>query len=237
MDVGESNRLVTILTRNNGVIKAFAHGVKSIKSKRAGATGILSYSNFTLQKKNDTYTVTEAVPIKVFFSAGSDIEILSLAQYFCELCFVFAPQEAECEEFLRLILNSLHFLSEKKLPALQVKAITEFKVMAISGYMPDLIACTECGKFEETDDFMYFGIDDGSLMCSKCQKGKFCFKIDQNVLKALRHIVYSPFNNLYSFSVSSDTAKKLSDITEKYLVFQSEHNFSTLNFYHSLKNI
>ena len=34
MNVGESDRLVTLLTREYGVIKAFAAGAKNIKSKK-----------------------------------------------------------------------------------------------------------------------------------------------------------------------------------------------------------
>ncbi|MBR4073352.1 MAG: recombination protein O N-terminal domain-containing protein, partial [Clostridia bacterium] len=52
MKVGESDRLVTLLTKEYGVIKAFAAGAKNIKSKKAAATGLLSYSSVTILKKN-----------------------------------------------------------------------------------------------------------------------------------------------------------------------------------------
>ena len=95
--------MITILTRDKGVITAFVRGVKSIKSKRSSATSLLSYSSFSLESKADTYTITEASVNKVFFGAGSDIVTLTVAQYFCELCNVFHPEERESEEFLRLI--------------------------------------------------------------------------------------------------------------------------------------
>ena len=84
--IGESDKLVTLLSRHNGVIRAYASGARSIKSKKGGATSLLAYSSFTLVKKGDTYRITEAVADTVFFKAGDDIEALSLAQYFCELC-------------------------------------------------------------------------------------------------------------------------------------------------------
>ncbi|MBO5020071.1 MAG: recombination protein O N-terminal domain-containing protein, partial [Clostridia bacterium] len=34
MNVGESDRLVTLFTRENGIIRAFASGAKNIKSKK-----------------------------------------------------------------------------------------------------------------------------------------------------------------------------------------------------------
>ena len=68
---------------------------------------LLSFSNFNLEHKGDTYTVTEASVIKMFFGAGSDIVTLTIAQYFCELCNVMRPSEDESEEFLK-VANSMN---------------------------------------------------------------------------------------------------------------------------------
>ena len=43
MNVGESDRLVTLFTRDYGIIKAFASGAKNIKSKKGAATSLLTY--------------------------------------------------------------------------------------------------------------------------------------------------------------------------------------------------
>lgn len=231
-NIGDNDRMVTLMTRNNGVITAFATGAKSIKSRRGSATGLLSYSNFTLDKKGETYKITEASVNKVFFDVGSDIETLTLAQYFCELSLFLYPDDVSSVEFLRLILNSLQFLTENKINKYLLKAITELRVASISGYAPNLIACEKCGKYE--DDFMFFRFSDGSLFCKDCLSGQIAEKISLDILKAMRHIVYSDFNKIYSFSLSEENAKKLSAITEKYITYQTERNFKTLEFYKSL---
>lgn len=219
--------MITIITREFGVITAFVRGVKSIKSKRGAATSLLSFSNFILEQKGDTYTVLEASIIKVFFGAGIDVVILTVAQYFCELCNVFKPYENESEEFLRLILNSLHFLTEKTHNPELIKAITELRVASIAGYAPNLIACDGCAKFE--DPVMYFKIDDGTLYCENCHKEN-CISITLTVLQAMRHIVYSKFEHLYSFTIPEHAAKELSTLTEKFVTYQTEHKFTTLDF-------
>ena len=53
-NVGEYDRAVSILTATSGVVRAFAHGARSLKNKNAVGTSLLSYSRFTLQKKKDT---------------------------------------------------------------------------------------------------------------------------------------------------------------------------------------
>jgi DNA repair protein RecO (recombination protein O) len=233
MNVGESDRLVTLFTREYGIIKAFASGAKNIKSKKGSATSLLTYGSFTIKQKNESFRIYEATPITMFFGAGSDIEVLALSQYFCELANVFAVAGAENEELLRLILNSLHFLTkEKRFPPL-IKAITELRIAVISGYSPNLIACDSCGKFE--GDIMYFEIDGGELKCEECEKQGEYAAIDRTMLSAMRHIVYCEFSKLYSFEIPEDRAKMLADITGKYITVQTDHKFSTLNFYESVK--
>ena len=55
MSVGESDRLVTLFTRDYGLIRAFAAGAKSVRSKKGAATSLLTYGSFTLLRKKDTY--------------------------------------------------------------------------------------------------------------------------------------------------------------------------------------
>lgn len=233
MNVGENDRLVTLFTRDYGIIRAFAAGAKSIKSKKGAATSLLTYSSFTILKKKDTYKIYEATPIRLFFGAGSEIDVLALAQYFCELCGVLVATGIPDAEFLRLILNSLHFLTkEKRYPPL-IKAITELRAAAVAGFMPDLVACDGCGKFEE--DIMYFDISQGKLLCSECKaNANGLIPIERTLLSAMRHIVYSEFSRLYSFTIPNESANRLSEVTGKYITVQTDHRFAALDFYNSI---
>jgi len=233
MNVGESDRLVTLFTRDYGIIRAFASGAKNIKSKKGAATSLLTYSSFTILKKKDSYRIYEASPIALFFELGSDIEILSLSQYFCELAYNFGEENSPNEELLRLILNSLHFITKKLKDSELIKAITELRIATICGYSPNLVACEGCGCFEA--DIMYFRLEDGSLLCSECNTEKSGMIIDKTLLSAMRHIVYSDFSKLYSFEIPPEAARRLSDITEKYITFQTEYHFHTLDFLNSIK--
>ena len=233
MNVGESDRLVTLFTRENGIIKAFASGAKNPKSKKAAATSLLTYSSFTILNKKGTLRIYEATPLASFFTMGSDVEILSLSQYFCELALLFGENDHPNEELLRLILNSLHFLTKKKRYAPLIKAITEMRISAICGYKPSLVACENCGKFEDT--VMFFNLSDGSLLCSECSDGQNHIPINKTVLSALRQIVFSEFNNLYSFEIPEKDADTLSKITEKYISLQTDFKFTALDFYNAIK--
>ena len=104
--------------------------------------------------------------------------------------------------------------------------------MATSGYMPDLVACSECGKFD--DDFMCFYYENGSILCHECKFEDKSAYLDKTLLSAMRHIVYSDFERLFSFSIPEKSAIRLSHITEEYLIFQTGKRYHTLDFFKSL---
>ena len=175
------------------------------------------------------------IPINLYDITKNNIEDMSLSQYFCELSEHFAPKETDAEDFLRLILNALYFLNKKKRPAQLIKSVVELRMMCISGYMPDLICCTFC-KCYETEK-MYFLPYSGKLVCSDCisKSDVHSTEIPRSVVTAMRHCVYSEFNRLFNFKLSSDGMELLERCSEEYLLCISEHNFRTLAFYKNIK--
>lgn len=64
--IGESDRLVTLLTADFGLVKAFVRRAKQIKSRMNSATTLFAYSDFSLYKSKDAFVVDDAVPAEVF---------------------------------------------------------------------------------------------------------------------------------------------------------------------------
>ncbi len=232
-NIGEKDKLVTVLTRHNGLVRAFVRGAKSFKNRKNSATGMFCYSQISLYKTKDSYIIDEAQPKELFFELRSDLDKLALAQYFSELIISLVQEDEPAEEYLRLILNSLHFLAKDKMPIEQVKAITELRLMCIAGFMPNLIACERCGEYETNP--MYFDIDDGLLYCENCGSNSMLLPLDIGLVKALRHISFSEFDKIYSFKMENHALPDLSYITEKYLLSKLQRSFKTLEFYNSVK--
>ena len=111
--VGESDRLVTVLTRDAGVVRAFARRAKNLKDSKSAATQLLCYSRLSIFKGREKYMIDDAEPIEVFFGLRRDIAALSLAQYFCELAYLMVPEDTDselaasdvCEVHFRQLLN------------------------------------------------------------------------------------------------------------------------------------
>lgn len=230
--VRENDRLITILTKEYGIIRAVVYGAKKLQSSKSASTQLFAFSDFSISSRKDSYTVEHAVPKEMFFELRSDIESLSLAQYFAQLEEEFAPTNEEADEYLRLMLNSLHMLSSKSRPIKQIKAIFELRILSLSGYMPDIMMCSVCGKYD--DDVIFFSHIDGTITCSECISSGASVQIGKGILHAMRHICYCEHEKIFSFTLSEESIEALSKLTEDYLFTKVRRKFKTLDFFYSI---
>lgn len=229
--IGESDRLVTLLTADYGIVRAFVRGAKQVRNKLASSTSLFAYSDFSLYRGRDAFVVDGAVPIEVFFELRKDIERLAAAQYFAQLAYELANQEQPEEEMLSVMLNALHLLCKGKKDIKLIKSVVEFRLCSLGGYMPDILACAKCAAYES--DTMYFDTLDGRIYCENCAKAG-AVVCPKNVITAIRFICLTEPKKIFSFTLSDSDLTLLSSISEKYVMSQTQRRFPTLEFYKSL---
>ncbi|MBP6887208.1 MAG: DNA repair protein RecO [Oscillospiraceae bacterium] len=233
-DYKESDKLLTILTKDAGVVTAYAGGASKLKNRFSCCASPLCYAEFVLFKNREKYTVDNAEPKELFFRIRQDLTSLSYASYFCELAMACIPAEEPSAEILRLTLNTLYLLENKKRPPEQLKAIYELRLMSVSGFRPDLVACSECGEYEK--ELFWFSAAEGKVCCGDCmpaaEQGRL--PLSKSAFFAARHIVYAPDEKLFSFTVGGEALGELSEAAEQYLLCRTERNYKTLDFLKSV---
>ena len=233
----EHDKLLTLLTPHRGLLTAYAKNARKMRSAMAPATELLCYSRFQIFQNRDRFFVDRAETNTVFFGIRQDMDKLSLATYFCQLCCELVPEEAEGEGYLRLFLNSLHLLEKGSLPLLQLKAVFELRLLSMAGYMPDLVACCACGDFQGQG--VFFAPVQGTLWCGACvqeasRQGLSLLPLSPGVFQAMRHIIYSDFEKLFSFRLSEAGVMELSRVCQNYLLCQVERVLPALRFFESM---
>ena len=228
--VGENDRLVTVLTKEQGLVRAFAGGARSMKGKKQAATQLLSYGNYVFSKGKDTYRITEAECLDVFFHLRGDLVKLTLAQYFCELCGALVPEQDNADFYLRIMLNSLKFLESDYLPSVQLKAVVELSLLTLSGYMPNVEGCYSCMAKNEP---LYFDPVEGVLLCH-AHKTNRALPVSIGVVHAVDHITHASLERLFAFRLSEEGLHCLEKVSEAFVTAQLERTFKTLAFYHQL---
>ena len=183
--VGEADRILTILTPDLGVVSASARGSLRMKSALFSATGLFCYSEFTLTSGRSHYFVDTAQVKKVFHGISASIEGMALASYMAEIAAELSPAPPEADAQLRLLLNCLYMISERHYPCAQLKAIYELRALTLAGYMPDVLACAGCGKYDGGE--FYLDPVEGRLLCADCaEKAHHITNLDNGALYALR---------------------------------------------------
>ena len=232
MTVGESDRLIWILTRDRGVVRAFARRAKNYQNSMHAATQLLCYSQFKISEGKEKFMVNEARPIEVFFGLREDLTRLSLAQYFCELAGVVAVDGLDAAALFRLVRNALHFLTKNTRPPLLLKGAVELRMLSTAGFMPDLVACSKCGAYE--DPAMVFYPQEGTLLCGSCMPPAGGVPVPPGVLTAMRHVVYSDFEKIFSFTLGEASQQQFALAAERYVRATLPQKLPALDFYRSL---
>ena len=234
VNYGESDKILTVLTAEGGVISVIAKRCRNLKNKSGASPQLLSYCSFLLYESKRGYIVNDCEVLEVFWGVINDLKCLALAQYFCELTLVLSPESPNSEDFLKLFLNCIFYLSNKNKDMLLIKSIFEMRSMSLCGYIPNLAYCNKCKKYNP--EKIKFYINRGIIVCGDCSKKYFIGGRDiaPGVLLALRHIIYSENEKLFSFKISDESLKTLSLVSEKYVAYHLDTEFKSLNFYKSL---
>ena len=235
VDYKESDRILTLLTRDMGKVTVSARGCRKKNSPLSAGCQLLCWSEFVLFQYQGRWTVKECSALREFRGMRTDLEKFALGCYFAEVAELLSVEELPSPELLSLVLNSLHALDRMSCPLALVKAAFEWKAMCLAGYEPLLDACAICGQEEPAD--ARFHLREGVLHCAACrdQVGDgISLPLSPDCLAALRHITYGDPKRLFSFRLSPGGLEQLSGAAEAYLLTQLERGFRTLDFYKEL---
>jgi len=166
--LGEADRIVTVLTRREGRIRAVAKGVRRTKSRFGGRLEPFSHVDMQLFAGRNLDIVTQAVALDSFGSAiAADYSRYTAATAIVETVERLTSEEREPSLKLYLLLVSvLRALAETdRDPSLLLDAFL-LRSMAVAGWAPALFECARCG---EPGPHAAFHVPSGGLLCTGCR--------------------------------------------------------------------
>ena len=142
---------------------------------------------------------------------------------------------AERPALCRLLLTALLALERKKRDPALVKAAFELRVMAESGYAPDLTSCGVCGEVIENPP-VCFSVRAGTAADAKCagRVGGYAQLVD-STLRAMLHALTAEPNKVYAFALSGPAREQFCGMAEEYVKYHLGREFESLRFYRSLQ--
>ena len=168
-NLSENDKIIVMYSKDNGIIRCVAKGVKKPKSKLGGRMDLLINNNLLLSKGKNLDIVSQAEVINGFKNIRLDFTRLGLAIYCAELIGIFGIENDPNSQLIyNLLLETLGKINETsgKNNLLSIVIDFQLKLMEITGYKLSTNSCSCCGK--PYDEEFRFSVSSGGMVCSKC---------------------------------------------------------------------
>ena len=171
-NLNDADKIVVMYSKENGLIKGVAKGVKKPKSKLGARMDLLVANSLQLLKGRSMDTIIQAQTLNNFRKTREDFDKLMLSSYISELVINFGEgSESASEEIYELLykaLNRISYSAEKK-DALIATIKFKLKFLLIMGLCVELDTCL-CCRERVLDEELYFSSKMGGILCKECNE-------------------------------------------------------------------
>ena len=196
--VGDYDKLVVLLTRERGKIRAFARGARRPGSALMAAANAFAFGEFQIYEGRTSYTMSQASIQNYFGELMTDFEGACYGQYFLEFADYYTRENADGSDFLKLAYQSLRALLMPSLPRKLVRYIYELKAMTYSGECPQ--------TFEQFSDW----------------------NLNPSTEYALQYVVAASVEKLYTFLLTEEVFAEFARVVTWLRKHYVEHRFKSL---------
>lgn len=227
----ETSKIITVLTKEEGLLSFLAKGAKSLKSDLRSNTAKLTHGIFTIYYKEDGLsTLTSVDLIHHFKNIQKDIEKISYASFLLELASQTSknnPDELIYEE----LIESLIKIDESYDP-LVITNILELKYLDFLGVMPSIDACSICGS---KDGIITVSASSGGLVCKNCVTNQMI--VSEKTIKLLRMYYYVDIKKISKLEISDEAKKEINQFLDAYYETYTGLFLKTKSFLKNLNKI
>ncbi|MGI6778666.1 MAG: DNA repair protein RecO [Acetivibrionales bacterium] len=235
VNLGEADKILTIITKTKGKISAVAKGVRRSRSKLIAGSQLLCYSDFVLFKGKGMYYINSCEVIEPFYEIRNDIIKLTYSAHMVEILSDVVQENQPSSKTLQFFLNTLYLLSRGDRNPELIARVFELRLLSILGYAPYVNGCMICGS--EDLRSLSFSFSKCGFICSKegCRtKDEFSLNILPGTARAVNHIVNSRLEDLFRFETSPEVLEELKKISFRYLSDRLERDYRKLDFLKTL---
>ena len=166
--LGEADRVVVLVTRGHGKVRAVAKGVRRTTSKFGSRLEPGSHIQVQLHEgRGELDIVTQAETVEPFRRTREDLSRMSRASSLLEAVEQLTQDREPAPRLFDMLAGGLRVIEDRN-PAM-VSAAFYLKLLAVEGLAPELDACVECG--EPGGPFVW-ALDAGGVRCGSCGGGR-----------------------------------------------------------------
>ena len=226
----ESDRILSILTQDKGIISARASGAAKSTSPFSYSTQPMMLCDFVLSRTRDYYYLRDAEVIEPFLAVQEDIERLTAAAHILEITADVCVDQESCRAVYPLLMRALYALTKKDRDYRQIVSVFEWKIPALLGFSADLGICA-CGEINPAQ-YGAFSFSNCRLYCRKsaCLNKAGSYQLlSPGCVDALVYIYTAPLDKIFSFAVSAKVLDEMSRISRRYISERLEKKYARMD--------
>ncbi len=167
-DLGEADRIVSMITAGRGLRRAVAKGVKRTSSRFGARLEPFTHLRVVLHEGRNLDTVTQAEIVRSHAAVREDFEKFLFGEAMLELIEKSLQENQTIPRLFEILEVTLGILEgEVREPALLLSAFL-LKTCALVGYRPRLEDCILCGR-EMGAERCFLDPGGGGVVCSACK--------------------------------------------------------------------
>jgi len=169
-NLSEADKIIVMYSKDKGLIRGVAKGVKKPKSKLGARMDLLVANTLMLHKGRNLDTICQAEVVNTFYKTRQDIDKICYSTYVTEVVHNFGIEDDPCSESIyNLLYKTLNAISgaQNKIEILLAVIKFQFKMMIESGFSIELDKCLSC-HCEVGEETMYFVPHLGGIVCKDC---------------------------------------------------------------------
>lgn len=170
-NLSEADKIVVLLTRDHGVVRAVAKGARRIKSRFGSSLEIFSLvsAEYFQKDSQELVSLQKADLQQSNFAAASQPEFLQKFSYFSDLIVSFSLPHDPNELLFRMMKACVEAASEPATDLRPIGLYFELWLLRLSGFLPDLGLCAGCGRtFADDEDLILRA--DNNVSCQPCAR-------------------------------------------------------------------
>ncbi|GAB3657888.1 DNA repair protein RecO [Nocardioides korecus] len=166
--LAEADRIITLLTRQHGVVRAVARGVRRTSSRFGSRLEPFTHVDLQLAVGRNLDTITQAVTLSPYgASISSDYDRYTAASVMLETAerLVSEERQPSVQQYL-LLVGALRAMTGGEHRANDVLDSFLLRSLSVAGYAPSFWACASCGL---EGPHRAFSPAAGGALCTTCR--------------------------------------------------------------------
>ncbi len=229
---GDSDLIITAFTFDKGLIKVFAKSPLKLKSRFGSALEPFSYNKISFWGKEDSALprLTQADIIHPFQRLRDNIDCFLKVTELLEITQKILPEKEPNKELFYIMLHTMRAIENENFSDRRY-LFYKIKLLAISGFSPQLKGCAFCSKEAEN-----FYIHEGAIICEKCINAySDRLKISRGAISLYEKINNWQWNKLGRIIPSQKLIDELENIINLHIKYRIDGKIKTREFIESIK--